>query len=71
MPQFKRLVTTKHPHINGKENFNGAKTDEALLLRFREPAITLRRETDEERKGRGAQRKKRMETRLKRISQTD
>jgi hypothetical protein len=65
MPQFKRLVTTKHPHINGKENFNGAKTDEALLLRFREPAITKARDR------RGAQRKKRMERRLKRISQTD
>jgi len=37
MPPFKRLVTTKHSHINGKENFSGAKTDEALLLRFREP----------------------------------
>jgi hypothetical protein len=51
MSQFKRLVTTKHSHINGKENFSGAKTDEALLLRFMEPAITLRRRTDEERKG--------------------
>jgi hypothetical protein len=37
MPQFKRLVTTKHYHINGKEIFSGAKTDEALLLRFGEP----------------------------------
>jgi hypothetical protein len=51
MPQFKRLVTTKPSHIKEKENFSGAKTDEALLLRFREPAITLRRGTEEERKG--------------------
>jgi hypothetical protein len=51
MPQFKRLVATKNSHINGKTNFSGAKTDEALLLRLREPALTLRRGIDEERKG--------------------
>jgi hypothetical protein len=53
MPQFKRLGTTKHSHTNGKKNVSGAKTDEALLLRFREPSVTRRRETDEERKGKG------------------
>jgi hypothetical protein len=51
MPKFKILVTTKNSNINGKENFSGAKTDETLLLRLREPALTLRRGTDEERKG--------------------
>jgi hypothetical protein len=38
MPQFKRLGTTQYSHTNGKKNFSGAKTDEALLLRFREPS---------------------------------